>query len=442
VAEYSLTPLIPGASSGGCLGNPFKLSVVVNPIPVLSSPKSLPDICSGTPFSYIPTSKTPGTIFTWTRDSITGLSNLSSRGSFLIDETLLDTTINPVKVTYKYRTTFNGCTDSTQFVTFIVNPAPIVPDQKITICSGDQFSLPVELEPMRTTYTWDAPTILPSGSLSSFTKKTTPQTLVYDTLKSGINTNALAVYTVNPSNPTCALKPFNVFVTVKPIARIGDQAANSCNGKQLVFSPTGVPSNTLYKWKFNEVNPSFALGGYTSNDTIYRANIPQTLTNSGNSIVYSGYQIQTITNGCVGNTFQLRVAVNPTPRVKITGPASVCVNANDTLNLSFTGTGPWSISYIDNKDGFLTQVGGFSKPNSIFVQSNLPKDSVNYRMTIMNVSDAYCSNSTNASVGVANIVQRLNKLPLNTISAPNGTLICIGQFQPMSITPLAKLYQW
>ncbi len=442
VAEYNLTPIIPGASSGGCLGNPFKLSVVVNPIPVLSSPKSLPDICSGTPFTYIPTSNTPGTIFTWTRDSIPGLSNLSARGSFLIDETLLDTTINPVKVTYNYRTTFNGCTDSTQFVTFIVNPAPIVPDQKITICSGEQFSLPVDLEPMRTTYTWEAPTILPSGSLSSFTQKTAPQTLVYDTLNSGINSNALAVYTIIPSNPVCALKPFNVFITVKPIAKIGNQNTNSCNGKQFIFNPSGVPSNTLYKWKFNEVNPSFALGGYTSNDTSFRPSVIQTLANSGNSIVYAGYQIQTSTNGCAGNSFQLRVAVNPTPRVKITGPSNVCINANDTLNLSFTGTGPWSISYIDNKDGFLTQVGGFSKPNSIFVQSNLPNDSV-YRMTIMNVSDAFCSSDTSSSSnGVASIVQRLNKLPLNTIRAPNGTLICIGQFQPMVISPLAKVYQW
>lgn len=442
VAVYNLTPIIPGASSGGCLGNPFTLSVVVNPIPVLSSAKTLPDICSGSPFTYIPTSNTPGTIFTWTRDSIAGLSNLSSRGSFLIDETLLDSTINSVKVIYNYRTTFNGCTDSTQFVTFTVNPAPIVPDQRITICSGSQFSLPVDLEPMRTTYTWAAPTILPSGSLSSFTQKTAPQTLVYDTLKSGINSNALAVYTINPSNPICALKPFNVFVTVKPIAKIGDQNANSCNGQQIVFTPSAVPSNTLYKWKFNEVNPSFALGGYTSNDTTYKSSITQTLANSGNSIVYAGYQVQTSTNGCVGIPFQLSVAVNPTPRVRITGSPNLCINAADTLGLSFTGTGPWSISYIDNKDGFLTQVGGFSKPNSIFVQSNLPNDSV-YRMTVMNVSDAYCSSDINNTLnGVASIVQRLNKLPLNTINAPSGSLICVGQFKPMSITPLAKVYQW
>ena len=442
VAVYNLTPIIPGASSGGCLGNPFKLNVVVNPIPVLSSVKSLPPICSGTPFSYIPTSKTPGTIFSWTRDAISGLSNLASRGSFLIDETLLDTTINPVKVTYTYRTTFNGCTDSTQFVTFTVNPSPIVPDQKITICSGSQFSLPIDLEPMGTTYKWSAPTILPTGSLSSFTQKTNPQTMVYDTLNNNIISNALAVYTINPSNPTCALKPFNVFVTVKPVAKIGDQTINSCNGKPLVFSPNGVPPNTMYKWKFNQVNPSFVLSGYSTNDTAYRPSITQTLFNSGNTIANASYLMQTITDGCPGNNFQLKVAVNPTPRVKITGPTNLCVNANDTLTLTFTGTGPWSISYIDNKDGFLTQVGGFSKPTSIFVQSNLPKDTV-YKMTVMNVSDAYCSSDvTNSPNGVANIVQRLNPLPLDSIKAPNGTLICIGQFQPMVITPLAKSYQW
>jgi len=442
VAVYDLIPIIPGASTGGCLGNPFKLNVVVNPIPVLNSARSLPDICSGTTFTYIPTSKTPGTIFTWTRDTIAGLSNFSARGNFLIDETLLNTTIAPVKVKYTYRTTFSGCTDSTQFVTFTVNPAPEVPDQKITICSGSQFSLPVDLEPMRTTYTWAEPTILPSGSLNSYTSRTSPQTLVYDTLRSNINTAATAVYTINPSNPTCLLKPFNVFVTVKPIAQIGDQLANTCDGKILTFSPSGVPANTLYKWKFNEVNPSFSLGGYSSNDTLYSSPLRQVLTNNGNSIVYAGYRIETFTDGCAGKPFQLRVAVNPTPKVKISGPANLCINSSDTLSLSFTGTGPWSISYIDNKDGFLNQISGFSKSNSIFVQPNMPADTV-YRFTILNVSDAYCTSDTAyAANGIANITQKLNPLPQAYINSPSGTLICIGQFQPLFITPLAQSYQW
>jgi hypothetical protein len=184
VAEYDLVPIIPGAASGGCLGNPFKLNVVVNPVPVLSSTRTLPDICSGTPFRYIPTSNTPGTIFTWTRDTVTGLQNDQARGNYLIDEIPVNTTTAPVKVKYQYRTTFNGCTDSTQYLSFLINPAPEVPDQKITICSGDQFSLPPDLEPMRTTYTWSEPSILPSGSLNSYTIKNTPQTLVYDTLRS------------------------------------------------------------------------------------------------------------------------------------------------------------------------------------------------------------------------------------------------------------------
>ena len=442
VAVYDLIPIIPGAASGGCLGNPFKLNVVVNPVPILSSSRSLPDICSGTPFRYIPTSNTPGTIFTWTRDTVTGLQNDQARGNYLIDEIPVNTTTAPVKVKYQYRTTFNGCTDSTQYLSFLINPAPEVPDQKITICSGEQFSLPPDLEPMRTTYTWSEPSILPSGSLNSYTIKNTPQTLVYDTLRSSITSNATAVYTINPSNPVCSLKPFNVFITVKPIAQIGDQTESVCDGKPFVFSPKGVPSNTVYKWKFNEVNPSFSLGGYTINDTAFSSTIKQTLTNSGNNVVYAGYQIETSTNGCVGKPFQLRVAVNPTPKVKITGPANLCINSSDTLSLAFTGTAPWSINYIDNKDGFVTQVGGFSKPNSIIVRPVMPNDSF-YRFTIVNVSDAYCASDTaSASTGVAKIIQKLNPLPLATVNAPSGTLICVGQYQPLFVSPLAKSYQW
>jgi gliding motility-associated-like protein len=441
-AVYDLTPIIPGASTGGCLGNPFKLKVVVNPIPVLSSARNLPDICSGTQFSYIPTSNTPGTIFTWTRDTILGLSNFAARNNFSIDEVLMNATTSPVKVKYTYRTTFNGCTDSVQFVSFTVNPAPEVPDQKITICSGTPFSVPAELEPMGTTYTWSTPVIFPSGALNSFTARTSPQTLVYDTLRSTISSNATAVYTVIPSYPNCALKPFNVFVTVKPIAQIGDQNAVTCNAKQLLFNPQGVPPNTLYKWKFNTANPSFSLGGYTNNDSVYRSSIAQLLTNFGSSAVYADYQVETSTNGCMGKSFQLKVMVNPSPKVSITGPSALCINSDDTLSLAFTGTSPWTINYIDNKDNLIRQVSGFTSPNSIFVSKNLPADSF-YRFTVLNVSDAYCNSDTASAVtGVASFKQKLIPLPKATINAPEGTLICVAQFRPLVISPMASSYKW
>jgi gliding motility-associated-like protein len=442
VASYSVQPIIPGATTGGCLGKPFKLSVVVNPIPVLSSPRTLPAICSSTPFNYIPTSKTPGTIFSWTRDSILGISSKPNKGSFIISETLFDSTIYPILVTYKYKTTFNGCTDSTQTVQFTMNPAPILSDQKITICSGTVFTLPTNLLPLRTTYTWDNPTTVPSSTLTSFTAKTTPQTSVNDTISNTSTSDATATYTIKPFNQTCTLQPFNVMVTVKPISLIGDQSINTCNGLKLNYTPKGTPTGTKFYWAFSDMNPSFALSGYTTNDTLLQSSITQTLLNTSNNIIDANYIVSTNTNGCIGKPFQFKAIVNPTPTVKITAASSVCENASDTLGLSFTGTSPWSISYIDNKDNLVKQISGFTKPNSFFVQTNLPSSN-SYMYSIINVRDAYCSNDTSkGKPTIASITQTINKLPNDTIYAPNGQLICIGQFQPMVISPLAKAYQW
>ena len=442
IATYNIQTIIPGATSGGCIGKPFKLTVVVNPIPVLSSPTNLPAICSNTNFTYIPTSNTPGTIFSWTRDSIAGIANKPAKGSYSINEILLDSTINPVAVTYKYKTTFNGCTDSTQTVSFIVNPAPIVPDQKLTICSGTNFSLPANLEPLRTTYTWDLPTLLPDASLKGYNARKTPQTIVQDSLYNLLTTDATAIYTINPLNATCQLQPFNVTVTVKPVSLVGDQVASTCTGQKMEFSPLQVPIGTTYKWRFTETNPSFALSGYSNNDSAYLPLVTQTLFNSGNIPVYANYMVNPITNGCLGIPFKFLATVNPKPQVRIDGLSSLCENAIDTLKLTFTGTAPWSISYRDNKDFQLNQVSGFSSANAYFIQNVLPKAST-YDFRILHVNDAYCSNDSSLIVPyLASYSQNLKKLPVATIEAPNGQLICVGSYQPLVITPFFSSYQW
>lgn len=442
VALYTLVPIIPGASTGGCLGNPFKLSVVVNPIPVLSSPTLLSDLCSGSPFNYIPTSKTPGTIFNWTREAISGISNQASKGSFMISETLLDTTINPVKIIYRYRTTFNGCTDSTQYVSFMINPAPIVADQKITICSGEAFSLPTELEPLRTTYTWDVPTVVPNNILVGYRARLTPQTLVYDSLTNTTNTNATAIYTIKPSNPVCALNSFNVMVTVKPSSTIGDQVVNSCDGRLLSFEPKGVPTNTLYKWKFNELNPSSSLSGYTNNDSVFVPLINQKLRNASNNILRAGYLVYPNTNGCNGKPFALKIDVNPLPTVKIDGTLISCQDSKDSLKLSFTGVSPWSFTYMDNKDKTLNLISGISGSTYTFLQQKLPSDTV-YQFNVMSVSDAICANPIDPStVPLVRFTKKLNPLPMDSVLTPNGNLICLNQSQSLLVNALGRTYQW
>jgi gliding motility-associated-like protein len=442
IATYNIQTIIPGATTGGCIGKPFKLTIVVNPIPVLSSPLNLPAICSNTNFTYSPISKTPGTIFSWTRDSIAGIANKASKGSYAINETLLNSTINPVSVSYKYKTTFNGCTDSSQVVNFIMNPAPIVPDQKLTICSGTNFSLPTNLEPLKTTYTWDLPTQLPNQSLKGYNARKTPQTIVQDSLNNTLTTDAIAIYNIIPQNATCQLKPFNVTVTVKPISLIGNQTTSTCTGQKMQFTPTQIPNGTQFKWKFAETNPSFALSGYTNNDTLYQTAVTQNLLNSGIIPVKASYLVSPITNGCLGLPFSLVTTVNSKPQVNIEGLSSLCENASDTFRLTFTGTSPWSISYRDNKDFQLNQVSGFTSANAIFVQNTLPKTAT-YDFRILHVNDAFCSNdSSNINPYLAISSQNLKKLPVANIEAPSGQLICVGSYQPLVITPFFQSYQW
>lgn len=441
VAQYTIVPIIPGAASGGCLGNPFKLSVVVNPVPVLSSPTSLPYVCSGTPFNYTPTSRTPRTLFSWTRDAVPGLANPAAKGTFSINETLIDSTIYPVTVTYRYRTSFNGCTDSMQYVTFVVNPAPVVPDQKLTICSGTAFSLPTDILPLRTTYTWDVPTVVPLNALTSFRAATTPATMVYDSLVNLTNVDALAVYNIKPSHPLCALQPFNVLVSVKPASLVGDQFTNACNNKPLNFVPTGVPANTNYRWTFAETNPSASLSGYTNNDTTWMSGVMQTLRNTSNNIVQSSYLVTPSTNGCTGRVFRLRVNVNPTPGVRISGNSGVCQNVSDSIQFRFTGSGPWTVNYIDNKDNSLTQVSAINQPVYNLLQTSWPT-TPNYTIRVMSVSDAFCSNIPANGTPVAEYTMKIHPLPMDSVLAPQGTLICLGQSRPLVVNALGKSYQW
>jgi hypothetical protein len=118
---------------GGCVS--FASVVITDPSPTLSSCLTPPAICSGSVFSYSPTSTTVGAIFTWTRASVTGISNLSGSGTGNPNETLTNTTGSPVNVIYLYSVTANGCTNSTTY-SVIVTVTTCVGIQEVNNASG------------------------------------------------------------------------------------------------------------------------------------------------------------------------------------------------------------------------------------------------------------------------------------------------------------------
>ena len=102
------------------------VSVIVNPVPVLAG-KLLDSVCSRELFSYVPSSNTPGTSFTWSRPGIPGIAQpavFNVVGG--INESLVNTTSSRIDVVYSFTLTANGCSRQ-ENVTLHVDPSPSGP---------------------------------------------------------------------------------------------------------------------------------------------------------------------------------------------------------------------------------------------------------------------------------------------------------------------------
>lgn len=95
------------------------------------------NLCSGSPFVYTATTAAAGaTTYSWSRAAVAGISNPASSGNTAnVNETLINTTNNPITVTYMFTLTPNGCgSNIAQPVKVVVSPAPTPLVSTYTIC--------------------------------------------------------------------------------------------------------------------------------------------------------------------------------------------------------------------------------------------------------------------------------------------------------------------
>ncbi|WP_074780397.1 HYR domain-containing protein [Draconibacterium orientale] len=127
----------------GCT-NTQDVVVMVTPAPSLTSTLNPDGVCSESLFSYTPTSDVSETTFPWTRAAVAGISNPAASGTGDINEVLVNTTDNPVAVTYEYTLTSNDCVNPATYpVVVVVTPAPEVTASVDVncVCPGGTFNL-------------------------------------------------------------------------------------------------------------------------------------------------------------------------------------------------------------------------------------------------------------------------------------------------------------
>lgn len=321
--------------ANGC-ENRQDVVVRVNPKPVLTSLLNPPPVCSETTFNYTATSATAGVAFTWTRSTIPGISNTAATGGSIINETLVNTTPNPINVTYEFTMTANGCTNK-QNVVVRVNPKPLLTTQLVLTpqCSGTMVSYSPSSATAGTAFTWVRNSI---SGISNAPANGTGAINEVLTNTTGNPIDVVYLYTLTANNCSNTQR-VSIIIDPLPVANFVKGALVSCGPLVKSFENISTVNGTAltngkFTWEIyveGKTAPILTLPSVT-----YYDKLDFRFTNTG--VVDSVYEVVLTAispNGCV-NTIKQKFTINPDARayfdvVKDVACANFDVMANNNV---------------------------------------------------------------------------------------------------------------
>lgn len=322
-AEIQVTPIEPGPG-GLCYGTTQTFHIVDNPLPKLNSTLTPASICNNTLFSYLPTSLTPGTSFSWSRAAVAGISNATATGTGNPNEVLVNTTTDPITVSYVYTLSANGCTN-TQTVMVVVNPTPVMTSDASpeALCNGATFNYTPMSSTAAAVLTWSRaaaagisnPAASGSGAIS-------------ETLANTTTSPATVHYAITMTVDGCAYTEDVPVVVNPPMMLTSATSINICDSALLEYTPVANLSVATLNWTRASVT------GISNADGSGTGSISERLKNTTVDPVTVDYVYTISAYGCnVNNT----VAVSVKPSAKLTStltPEAICTNSL----FSYTGT--------------------------------------------------------------------------------------------------------
>ena len=292
----------------GCSGHGTDaVTVLVKPIPSLSSTLTPANIYTGTVFNYTAQSNVSGSSFSWIRNPLPAINNnLAGNGSGgTIAEVLTNSSSNIFFVPYVYTITAAGCTNS-QTVTVGVVPN-IILSSTLTpspICNGTVFAYTATSDVPGVTYAWRRAAI---SSINNNIAGSGVGAVINESLSSSAIVPVAVTYDVT----LLAFGMSNtqqVTVIVQPTPSVQQpatlQICNQGNSLPVVF--TGNVESSQYQW----VNDTPAIGLPASGT----GNIPSFVgTNSGTVPLVANITVTPISNACSGLPATFSITIQPTP---------------------------------------------------------------------------------------------------------------------------------
>ncbi|MCF8450983.1 MAG: T9SS type A sorting domain-containing protein [Taibaiella sp.] len=405
------------------------LSVVVNPMPVLSTPLT-GNICNGATYDYNPASLTAGTTISWNRPFVSGITSSGpSSGNDTINETHTNATVNPINVNYFFTLSANGCTNF-QTVTVTVNSTPVL-NTTLTpaaVCDSTIFSYIPGSNTIGATFAWSRAAVAnitnpaatgtgnPNERLRNAASFPVPVTYVFTTSINGCTNTENVVVTVNPRPRLSNTAPLPI-----------------CDSTVFTFVPTSMVLGYSYSWSRAFVS---GIGSLPDTGT---GNINERHKNNTNTNITVNYVFNITANGCT-HIQNVAVMVHPKPTLSSSLLDSACSGSpfvyTPTTDIIPTLSYAWSRASVTG----ITPANG---AGSGAVNETLINGTTNtldivyvYTMTV----GASCTNQQNVRVKVRPAAEA----PLITIMPGGGTMCNGTMYQNFgaAAAPAGVTYKW
>ena len=407
---YTITP-----TSSGCTGLPISATVTVNQRPVVTTSQSTQTICSGGATSIALTGDLPGTTFAWTV-SQSGTSGATASNGATIAQTITATGITAGTATYTVTPTAAGCAGTPISVTITVKPTPITIVNPVsqTICSGTASSIALTSNITGTTFVWTVVQTGVSGA-SSGGGNAIAQNLTATGTVAGT-----ATYSVIGTVSNCPGPPTLITVTVNPRPVITATPASQtiCSGLTTSISLSSNVIGTTFSWTATQTGVTGATSG---SDTT----IAQILSTASVIPGTATYTIKPTANGCVGDSINVIITVNPKPIVTATPVSQVfCSGGTTGITISSNVVGT-TFSWTVNQ----TNVSGATAGIGAAITQILTATGALIGTAIYTITP-----SVGGCAGQAvNVTITVNPIPVTT-AVPASQTICSGTSSGISLT--------
>jgi gliding motility-associated-like protein len=334
--EYIITPI--SGEIGSCIGNDFKLTLVVNPVPSIAN-RIVDSICSGQLFNFKPVNGEPtsttivplGTKFRWEFKEITGPLRGANDQAMLqnsVNTRLFTDSISASTLKLLVTPISNTCIGNNFEVPLLIKPLPHVTNLlSFDICSESRLGISLN-STVNSEFSWstqDAPLIQGESKVNQ------TSSIINDSLISLVNTATTINYVVVPTSLEGCVGP-EEFVSVKinplPIITIStsDIDKNICDGTDFEVSVT---PNDLTSYIFYS-------GKDTLQDSLY------------NRLLFKGLNKDTLLNvrakdrnGCYSKISDtIKIFSHPIPAMSSGNAYKIC--SDDSLKISLSSTYPSS----------------------------------------------------------------------------------------------------